>query len=198
MKYLGLIWMLLCLTGCGRLQLEDRLLVISMGLERAEGGALRLSAQVPVYGGQEGEGDYLVISGEGDTWQTAMEALEAATPHRLSFGQTRQVVVNERLAGGDELLPLLRQVYRRHQIRANAYVVVTPSPCREFLEKQKPDTGGHLGKYLDTAMKNLVARQYAPEAALGLTLRDFAGKGMDPPLIRAVLEEGKPRYLGAA
>lgn len=202
MKKVWLLLMLCCLTGCGRLQLEDRLLAVSMGLERLPEGLLQLSVQVPTssQGGSakgENSGDYMIFQVEGENWAEAMDALEEQSPHLLSFSQLRQVVVHEDLAASDHFFPLLRQVYRRHQIRSNAYVIVTPNHCREFLEKQKPDTGGHLGKYLDTVMKNLVAKQFVPPATLGLTVMDFSGKIEDPPLIRAELKEDKIQFLGS-
>ena len=188
------------LTGCGRMQLEDRLLVISMGLEHLPSGELQISVQVPT--ASQGDaassgGGYMVISASGEDWEAAMDALEEATPHILHFSQLRQVIFHEKLASGDRFVPLIKQVFRRHQVRSNAYVIVTSDSCKTLLEKQKPDVGSHLGKYLDTAMKNLVAKQYVPQATLGLVVRDLTGGRMDPPLIWGGIQGDKVQFLGA-
>lgn len=194
MKILWLLMLLISLTGCSRLQLEERLFAVSMGLEQLSDGDFQLSVQVPLYdqsGREKDSGGHQVISVEGKDWQALADALAARSPHRVSFGQLRQIVVHEELAFGESFLPLIRQVFRQHQVRSDARIVVIESSCRDFLEIQKPDTGGHLGKYLDTVMLHLEDKHLVPGAVLGLTVRDMAGGVIDPPLVRGeVTEEG--------
>lgn len=206
-KLAAILLMALCLTGCGRLQLEDRLLVISLGLDRLEDGQLEMTVQVPSASkgsGSEdkkagGAGGYTLISVTGSDGREVAEALDAKSPHLLNFSHLRQVVFSYAVAESEDFEPLLKQIFRRHPVRSNAHVVVIEGGCKEFLKKQKPDIGEHLGKYLDTVMKNLIAKRYVPDATLALVVRDLSGSASDPPLIWGeVNQEGKIQFLGAA
>ena len=196
------------LTGCGAMQLEDRLLVVSLAVDQTAEGKLALTVQVPNAAqtsgasgekAEQGAEGHTLITVEGKDWQVISDALEEQSPHALSFTQLRQIIVSQSLAESDQCSPLLASIAGEHQVRSNAQVVITADSGKVFLQKQKPDVGQHLGKYLDTVLKNQITKDNVPNAALALVVRDGQDSGKDPPLIMAqVSEADKITYLGAA
>lgn len=207
-KWLGIVLVCGLLAGCGRMQLEDRLLVVSLAVDPTPEGKLALTIQAPnaaqASGASEkdssqGAAGHTLITVEGENWQALSDALEERSPHALSFAQLRQIIVSQDLAESEGFAPLIHSISAEHQVRTNAQVVVTPGSGQDFLQKQKPDVGQHLGKYLDTVLKNQITKDNVPNAALALVVRDWQDSGKDPPLMMAQVDkEGKITYLGAA
>ena len=199
-RLLPLLLALLLLTGCGSPQLEDRVLVVSMGIDETEDGGIGLTIQIPASsqgGGDEGGEDpgnqngYQIISVKGTDWYDAMTLMYASVPHMLHFGQVREIVIAESLARTDRLKTLLESLYSDHHIRANARIVVARGEALAYLNKQKPDIGQRLSKYLDTTLQALVTKGYIPNALFGETARDMGRAGWDPVLILASLHQGE-------
>lgn len=203
-KWMGLMMVCGLLTGCTAQQLEDRLLVVSLAVDQTEMGVLALTIQAPNAvqssgDSAQGAAGHTLITVEGADWSALSDELEERSPHALSFTQLRQIIVSQPLAESEEFQKLICSIAGEHQVRSNAQVVITPDSGRLFLEKQKPDVGEHLGKYLDTVLKNQIHKDNVPDAALALVVRDWQDSGKDPPLMLAQInEEDKITYLGAA
>lgn len=195
---------LLCLgfllTGCATQQIEDRVLVISMGIDESEDGDVLLSVQIPTTakpgGGHESEkedpndqGDYQIVTVTGIDWFDAFTLLNAAVPQQLHFGQVRQILIAEKLARSEKIMILFQAMATDHQIRPSAQLVVIRGEVLAFMQEQKPDIGQRLSKYIDTTLKTLIDKGFIPNATLGETVRDMGMAGWDPVMTLASLHQ---------
>ncbi|UTR10505.1 Ger(x)C family spore germination protein [Evansella sp. LMS18] len=98
---------LICLTGCNTdsKEIDERTIIVGMGIDKNEEGQFIVSIQVPVIvsGGQQGGEEGLVsefetLSATHDTVWEAIADLEAQTPTILFFGQLKSIMIGERLA----------------------------------------------------------------------------------------------------
>ena len=189
----------LLLTGCGGTELETQVLVISMGVDMEESGAVTLSMKVPSITGSGaskedqpgGKEDYLLLSGRGADWHNALETLKATTPRSLNYSQVREIVLSESLARSTRFRELLESVYTLPRMRAMAVVVVCSGKAEEFLDKQKNYIGKRLSKYLDATLRHYATQGFVPETTLSETVRDLSYGYHDPLLLYGALNDFK-------
>ncbi len=203
-----LLVLCLCLTGCVSRQLEEQLLVISLGLDKTEAGHIRISVKVPSNsgggGGESGGGEsassggeqagYLLLEAEGASFSDAMNLLHATTPRTLNFSQIREVTVGERAAADVGFADLLEAVLSLPRIREDAALVSCKGDAKAFIEAQKPYVGARLSRYIETTLLNYAGKGFVPNTSLGQAVRDLGYGFQDPLLIYGAVNDfaGEP------
>ncbi|WP_169911055.1 Ger(x)C family spore germination protein [Evansella clarkii] len=137
---------LICLTGCNTdsKEIDERTIIVGMGIDKNEEGQFIVSIQVPVIvsGGQQGGEEGLVSEFEtlSSTHNTVWEAianLEAQTPTILFFGQLKSIMIGERLAkeGIEQVMDVLD---RRAPLSNDVLLLVVreKGEVREFLKNE--------------------------------------------------------------
>ena len=194
-----LLCLSLCLSGCASRQLEEQLLVISLGLDKMEDGHIRLSVKVPSNsgssgGGQSGGGEegassggdqmgYLLLEATGRAFSDAMNVLHATTPRTLNFSQIREVVFGEAAAADKDFADMLEAVISLPRIRENAALVACKGDANTFIEAQKPYVGIRLSRYIETTLLNYAGKGFVPNTFLGRAVQDLRYGFQDPLLI---------------
>ena len=198
-----LLCLCLCLSGCASRQLEEQLLVISLGLDKTEDDHVRISVKVPSNsgsgGGQGGGGEesspggeqmgYLLLEATGRTFSDAMNLLHATTPRVLNFSQIREVVMGEKAAEDKDFAKMLEAVMSLPRVRENAALLACRGDANAFIEAQKPYVGIRLSRYIETVLLNYAGKGFVPNTFLGQAAQDLRYGFRDPLLIYGAINE---------
>lgn len=192
-----LIALCLALTGCQRTgEVENQAYVLILGMDRAEDGALRLTAQVPRIGksapggnDKPGGSDYLGFSVEGADWPNAREALERATPRPLNLSHIEMIVVSRALAAEERFPTLMRRVVQTPHLYATARFVVCEGSAKAFVEAQQTIIGTRLSAELRAMLTHYVEAGYVPDSTLADYYYATGSIYSDPVAIHARLDD---------
>lgn len=166
-RFLGLLLLLLVLTGCSASSGEKQIFPICMSMDRLEDGRLQLAVQVSDMSGEKAT-EYTVFVAAGDSFGQTLEILGASMPYPLHFGQLRLCLVEYELAAQEELQALLEPVSQLYTINPETAVMVCMGDAAKTMAAQKPDLGVRLSTYLDQLLARLRQEKLAPPE----TLRD--------------------------
>lgn len=131
-----LMWLFLLITFCnGCWDVEDinnRAIVLALGLDITPEGRIHVSAQVPVImdlhtqipSGQAPEKPFQIVSGDSDTSFGAVPELQSKTFRSLFYGQIQALVISADLARRG-LKPLVDFLERHPKIPPQAWVILT-------------------------------------------------------------------------
>ena len=162
---------LLMITGCGGQEIESSLFVVSMAVDPAPEGALRVTvkalsgtqesgaaqpqgSEATVQGGGEAaaadqsEPGYITLSATAPSCLRALSLLGATTPRTLSLSQLQEIVLSRTLAQTDAALSILREIHALYRANSAAIVVVTPDDAGDFIRRQRALLGTRLSQYL--------------------------------------------------
>ena len=189
----------LALTGCaGRIELC--LMAVCLGVDVGPEG-VTLTVKCPDYtgSGQEDPSGYLTLSASGPDWPRAVEALMAAAPAQLHFGQLREAVISRDSFAHLPAPRLLALIDRLPSVRSHAMAAVCPGTARKYIENTQPLIGKRLSKYLDITLQHSAREGSIPSTSLACALRD-AGNGWRDPLLAWAAPGGEAGAcaLGAA
>lgn len=202
------ILLLLCtvlLSGCMSREVEEQLLVILMGVDKAEDGNLILTVKVPSNtagdvgsatnsedaskgGNQMG---YLTLSATGHHFSDALELLLATTPRSLNFSQVREVAISREVAETNDFRPLLQKLYSLPRMHTQAVVVVCDGEAKKFVEEQKPYVGSRLSRYIEVSLQNYAGKGFVPTTSLAQAVQEMGYGWQDPLLILGALPQDK-------
>ncbi|MDQ0255730.1 Ger(x)C family germination protein [Evansella vedderi] len=143
-KLLLLFIVISLFAGCGTSsrEIDQRTMILAMGIDKDENGDFVVTIQVPVITPQEGgmglsAGEFEVITDRGNSVWDAIANIEAVTPTVLFFGHLKTVLIGETLAkeGLDEILDLLD---RRAPLANQIYLVIIREKTEvdEFLDQE--------------------------------------------------------------
>lgn len=196
MKKACFFFLLLCtvlLSGCMSSRVEEQLLVIIMGVDRAEGGGMTLTVKVPgnaaggqnaASGGQENDPKgYLTLHVTGHHFSDTLELLLATTPRSLNFSQVWEVVISRELAQENGFAQLLRQLSALPRMHTQAAVVICEGEARSFVQEQKPYVGVRLSRYIEVTLRNYTEKGFVPGTTLAKAVRETGYGWQDPLLI---------------
>lgn len=181
-KLLPLLLCLLLLPGCAA-QVELSMMAVCLGVD-ADADGIALTVKSPDYtsGAKEDKNGYTTLTAQGETWPRAVDALYAAAPVSLHFGQLREIVISR--AAFEALPPeeLLGYIDQLPGVRSHALVAVCPGTAREAVKAMEPVIGKRLSKYLDIALAHAEAEGSIPATSLSCAVRDLSGPWRDPVL----------------
>ncbi|GHU82834.1 hypothetical protein FACS1894196_1850 [Clostridia bacterium] len=168
---IGLLALLVCVVmGIGGgTEIEEQAFVLTLGMDREEDGAMRVSVIVPSGrtgesgggsgggGGGSGSGSsgasgnsYELMSCTAANYIDALLTLRSIVPRRLNFAQVVQVVVSETLAREETFVDTLRSVLGTEQIREATVLVVCRDKAWDFMDAQRQPL---LGRRLSVAIQ---------------------------------------------
>ena len=140
-----LMWLLVLITSCsGCWDAEDinnRAIVLALGLDVTPEGRIQVSLQIPVImdihvpamqGGQKPVKPFQIVSGESDTPFGAVPELQSKTIRSLFYGQIQAVIISADLARHG-LKPLVDFLERHPKIPPQAWVILTRGRAEDFL-----------------------------------------------------------------
>ncbi|WP_240414541.1 Ger(x)C family spore germination protein [Paenibacillus periandrae] len=180
MKTIFVSLSLLLLTGCwSSVELNDRAFVRMMVLDKTKTGIeLSLDFSLPnrlIPGsaggggsGEQGGKPYTYISATGIDISEAYRKIQSDLSRKISFGQTRVVVIGRELAEAG-IEPILDFLAREPAMHINAYLFVAPGRAREveaittLFERFPSDILAAYGEthvVLDTTIKDFLAANY--------------------------------------
>jgi hypothetical protein len=190
------------LSARGGQDVEEQAYVLSMGIDRIENGALRVTLVLPATSGkgtdqqaseQSGMDGYEVVSAEGRNYVDALRTLRASVPKYLSFTQILQVVVCEHVARMPEFHDILETLLITRCLRQSASLVVAKDSAEAFLKSQKPFLGIRLSSNLLTSFRLFQELDIIPITQVGEVVRTMDGGWSDVVLAyAAVMEEPDP------
>ncbi|HEY8394299.1 MAG TPA: Ger(x)C family spore germination protein [Thermaerobacter sp.] len=185
--------------------LEDRAIVVGIGLDEAGPGQVEVSAEIILpraaaarsgvaTGQQDGAQDEqgrMVLRGRGRSVHDALSRIRDAVRVDLFLGHVRVVLVGERLAGAGVEQPL-EMLVQNPQIRRLIPVAVVTGRAADFLAVETPQdtTARYVGEMLD----DLVRLGRAPNVDLSRFLTDLSEPGVDP--VASVLEISRDTEAG--
>ncbi|SFK72902.1 spore germination protein KC [Paenibacillus sp. 1_12] len=179
MKTIFVVLSLLLLTGCwSSVELNDRAFVRMMILDKAKSGIeLSLDFSLPnrlIPGSAGGSGEqtgkpYTYITETGIDISEAYRKIQSDLSRKISFGQTRVIVIGRQLAE-QGIEPTLDFLAREPAMHINAYLFVTPGKAREIeaiaalFERFPSDILAAYGEkhvIIDTTVKDFLAANYS-------------------------------------
>ena len=183
------------LGGCWDARdLEDRAIVVGVGLDRARGGGIQVSLEVTIPGGtttrpgisgnqlgQRGAGaggTKVVLTGTGATVHEALAAMRDGTRFDLFLGHVRIVLIGEELAR-QGVLQHLEMLVQNPEIRRLIPMAVVRGRARDYLMMTvAQDNTAAL--YLSQMLDDLIRTGRAPNVDLSRFLTDVSEPGVDP------------------
>jgi spore germination protein KC len=181
LKIIFVLLSLLLLPGCwSSVELNDRAFVRMMVLDKTKSG-IELSLDftlpnrlIPGTAGGGGSGEqggkpYTYIKATGIDISEAYRKMQSDLSRKISFGQTRVVVIGRELAEAG-IQPILDFLAREPAMHINAYMFVTPGRAREIesiaalFERFPSDiltAYGETHVVLDTTIKDFLAAEYS-------------------------------------
>lgn len=185
-----LIAALIC-TSCTALPAEERAFAVALAVDGGP-GAWRVWARIPTY--QSG-GGYATVTGEGETLDGALAALDAAAPQQFHPGQLRLIVFTRELAQSQALPMAIAALAGRHDLRMDAALAVTADDPAALMEAMNPASGSRLSKSLDTQLEARIAQGAVIPAPLSVICR--MGVRQSPVLMGVELRDGAVELSGS-
>lgn len=176
-----LLLTLMTCSSCAALPAEERAFAVALCVEKDEGW--HVHGRIPTY--QSG-GGYMTVSGEGESFPSALAAMDAASPMRINLSQLRLLIADVKLAQNGELSALMTTLAERPDIRMQCAVALSDAPAKDVAEALVPAAGARLSKALDLMLDARIEQGTILPAALSNVLR--AGDRQSPVLIALTLE----------
>lgn len=222
-----LMALLLLLGGCSDArQVENQAYVIAMGLDRSAGGGIELSVQIPKISGSgdaeggeaKSSGNYMPVSVEDTSYQSALERLGWAIPRNLNLSQIKMIVFSRELAAEEDFKEILQALTDTEQLFAAASVVVCEDSAKDFVYALEPTLGTRLSADIQATVEHYQKLGVMPDCSLAKLYFDTNSLYSDPlagyavraqaaepaaagtmeETLRATESEIETRYLGAA
>lgn len=161
------------LAGCQSTgEVENQAYVLVLGVDRLEDGQLALTATVPRIGKGGGSDEekaqdspYLHFSVSGDSWTTALEALQWATPRQVNLSHIEMLVLSSELAGEAGFPALMRQMSQTPHLYANARFVVCSGQAGALVETGETVIGTRMSAELKAMLRHYAAQGYIPDSS---------------------------------
>ncbi|HEY8552616.1 MAG TPA: Ger(x)C family spore germination protein [Thermaerobacter sp.] len=185
----------LLLGGCwdGR-DIEDRAIVLGVGIDRAPRGGILLSLEVTVPGGtaarpglsgnqpgqrsRAGAETKVVLTGTGNTVHEALAQMRDGARFDIFLGHVRVVLVGEELAR-QGVLQHLEMLVQNPEIRRLIPLAVVEGRARDFLMASMAQDST-AAFYLSQMIDDLVRTGRAPNVDLSRFLSEVSEPGVDP------------------
>lgn len=185
----ALALLLLLATGCwDKLEVEDQLFPVTVGIDKGEHSRYKLAVRVPisaqmrsgVLGGRTGGGRTTDILGvEADTIAQAMYILNASVARRMTLRHLRGIAIGEALAW-DGMQDLLAELTRNGEIHETAAFYVARGSATEMLATSRPTGEFNPGKINEGLLLVEKGLHMAPPIRLHHMLARRIAVGVDP------------------
>ena len=164
----------LLFTGCQLSgEVENQAYVLVLGIERLEDGNIGLTALVPRIGknagsteGEDSRGSpYLRFSVSGNSWPSALEALQWSTPRQVNLSHIELLVASGNIAGDPEFPELMRNMAEVSSLYTNARFAVCQGSARTFIDAGKTVIGTRMSTELKAMLKHYANQGYIPDSS---------------------------------
>lgn len=159
------IGLLCCGSGCLDVDdINDRALVLALGLDLAPEGEILTSVQLPIIndlanyyteGGKASEKPYRVKVSRGKTVFGAIPGLQSKTSSNLFLGQIQAIIISAELAMKG-LKPLIDFMDRHPEIPLQTFILIVDGSAKEILDSQlssKEIPGLSIRNFLESSSK---------------------------------------------
>ncbi|MEW9673441.1 Ger(x)C family spore germination protein [Ammoniphilus sp. 3BR4] len=165
----------LLLAGCwDRTEINDVALITGIGIDQKDEKTIELTAEMHIpkavgggggggNGGSGGGPQTFIRSGEGNTIADAISNLQLKTPREIFWGQTKVMVIGEKLAK-EGIRGLLDFLTRHPEPRLRTYVFVAKGKAKDVMELQPP---------LERSASEVLRELAVSEVLLDVTLKDL-------------------------
>lgn len=184
-----LAFMLGC-TACTALPAEERAFALALCVEKTD-GVWRVYSRIPAY--QTG-GEYLTVTGEGDTLPLALVDMEGNAPMHLHLSQLRLLVLDAELGKTTALTEALSILARQQDMALQCEVAVSRDNMQDVADAMKPPAGARLSKAMDVLIQSRKDQGAVLPASLADVIR--MGTRQSPVLMKLSLDEGSIRLSG--
>ena len=163
----------LFLGGCAQMNIEAQAYAVSMGIDPAEGGSIRVSVQVPSLnqsGGSESESGgggskgYTLSSAEGRSLSEALNILQASIPREMNLSGVKSIVVSEELARSERFREVLYEMAMAYRVYGAAELIICRGEAEAFIRDQQPVIGLRLSESIAVELKHCRENGYIPSA----------------------------------
>ena len=185
-KWLILL-MALCCTACTALPAEERAFAVVVCVERT-GDTWQVYGRIPAY---KTGGEYLTVQGQGATIPSAVAAMDASAPMKVTLSQLRLLVVSAQA----EVLEVLQAMADNLDVQPQCVVAVTDEPAEKIMDTLVPQTGSRLSKMIDLLVESRVDQGVIPDMRLADAV--CMGERQAPVLARLSLQDDQIELSGA-
>lgn len=135
----------LVLAGCDRTELEDRGIVITLGIEKYE-NEFKIYAAFP-----DSESKQFTISGVGRTVNEALDNINAQISQSIYFGHTRVCIISEEILNDAELIKNVVQTFEENrEISGRVIMLSTTDSIETILDTDvRSMTGVYISSFYD-------------------------------------------------
>ncbi|WP_028306640.1 Ger(x)C family spore germination protein [Desulfitibacter alkalitolerans] len=181
---------LLLLTGCwDRLEVEERVPVLSIGIDMAEDGELIISIAVPdvlgLAGGPQAAPEKkqpIVIAAKAKNLTTAFEQLHSMLAREVFLGYVRVLVISEEVAFKRDINEVLDGFRRSAQFRPLAYMIITPDKPEDIIAVAPAEATLPI-TYLYRMIDNEIRKQWLLDTYMHNFTIPYRNQGIEPVLV---------------
>lgn len=158
---LAAVALVLTLSGCGMVSanVDEQSYVLLLGVDKGEGHTLRLTARAPA--AKAGSED-MISSAEGDSFTSALNALNASTSKALSYSQLALLIFSSELAREDIFDTLINEISRASELHNTGIVMVSSGRADAFVNAAKAEPDEMLSKSIEARLKTLWGQNAIP------------------------------------
>jgi len=193
-----LIYISLIFTGCwDYMDLEDRSLVVSFGLDSPAPDRVRFDAEIAEFitsSPQQASYNLSHFFGEGSNFDKARVDLQVQVRGPLSNGAATTVILSERFAMSDLLEPYLNRANRQFDLRKTITLIISRKTPEELFNLSD-STKSSIGFFIENNVNTLFERSHI-DVSIGdaASASRIKGLGLVIPCIDIV--DGKVQYIG--
>lgn len=193
-----LIYTSLIFTGCwDYLDLEDRSLIVSFGVDSPAPDRIRFDAEIAEFitsSPQQASYNLSHFFGEGSNFDKARVDLQVQVRGPLSNGTATTVVLSERFAVSDFLEPYLNRANRQLDLRKTVTLIISRKTPEELF-KMSDSTQNSIGFFIENNVDTLFQRSHI-DVSIGdaASASRIKGLGLLIPCIDII--DGKVQYIG--
>jgi spore germination protein KC len=191
------------ITSCQyRRDIDDRTYVVGLGLDKGITDKLRITIQIlklpnkdkSVYtnSGISGdmEGRYSTITVDASSLYEGLVMLDATSPSKLDFGQTKYLIVSEELAKSDFIDKYLESITSLTQIRKSIDTIITRCSAKEFISASSYDGKDDATRTIESLIAQASSLGFFPRESLFDFYNDMESTYNQPFMPLASVNDG--------
>lgn len=161
------------LNGCtDNRSLENQAYVLVLGVDQTEDQGIRLTIQIPKLGmensssegeNQKKDSDYLIISAEGTSYESALERLKWLATRELNLSQIKMIVLSEALSRQEDFLSIVSTLAETYHLYTASRLVICDGEASDFINGHEAMFGGTLSNELDAVFDHYATLGCIPD-----------------------------------
>ena len=160
------------LNGCSsNPSIENQAYVLVMGVDTMPGDRIGLTILIPKIGASGGasqedsgnkDASYVIVSAEGDSYQSALEGLKWSATRELNLSQIKMIVFSEEISKKNAFKDVITTIAETYHLYTASRMVICQGSANEFINGHETVLGTRLFNELDAMFDHYSELGYIP------------------------------------